>query len=273
MDRIAEHEDELGSYLNRQVAAIDGVRVIGTAERKAGICSFVVENPPMSSHDVGVLLDLENIAVRTGHHCCQPAMERMKVSATIRASVALYNTHEEVDTLVRVLRKIIASERASVASNPVAEPSSALKYPAATAKSVEHAASELAETFEFLGDRDERTQYLLDLGEKIPSMPAALKADATLVRGCMSVVHLYGHFLEKEKTIEFVADSDAHLVRGLIALLQKLFSGQRASDVLAFDIEAFLRRIQLDQFISTQRRNGLAGMIQKIRALALETPQ
>ena len=66
MDRIAAHEDELGRYLNEQIAAIDGIRVIGTAERKAGICSFVLENPPMSSHDVGVLLDMENIAVRTG---------------------------------------------------------------------------------------------------------------------------------------------------------------------------------------------------------------
>ena len=104
-------------------------------------------------------------------------------------------------------------------------------------------------------------------------MPVALKTDTTRVHGCMSVVHLFGHVCQKEKTIEFVADSDAHLVRGLIALLQKLFSGQRASDVLAFEIEAFLHRIHLEQFISTQRRNGLAGMIQKIRALALETPE
>jgi cysteine desulfurase/selenocysteine lyase len=82
----------------------------------------------------------------------------------------------------------------------------------------------------------------------------------------MSVVHLYGH-VSNEK-LEFIADSDAHLVRGLIAMLEKLFSGQKASDVLAFDIEAFLRRIQLDQFITTQRRNGLAGMIGKIREIA-----
>jgi cysteine desulfurase/selenocysteine lyase len=68
--------------------------------------------------------------------------------------------------------------------------------------------------------------------------------------------------------LEFAADANAEIVRGLIAMLQRLFSGQRINDVLAFDVEAFFRRIQLDQFISSQRRNGLAGMVSRIRSLA-----
>jgi cysteine desulfurase/selenocysteine lyase len=70
--------------------------------------------------------------------------------------------------------------------------------------------------------------------------------------------------------IEFAADANADIVRGLIAILQKLFSGQRAAEVLAFDVEAFFRRIELDQFITTQRRNGLAGMVQRIKSFAAE---
>ena len=70
--------------------------------------------------------------------------------------------------------------------------------------------------------------------------------------------------------LEFAAESDAHIVRGLIAILEKLFSGQRARDVLAFDVEGFFRRINLDQFISSQRRNGLAGMVKRIRSIATE---
>jgi len=70
--------------------------------------------------------------------------------------------------------------------------------------------------------------------------------------------------------IEFAADANADIVRGLIAILQKLFSGQRASEVLAFDVEAFFRRIELDQFITTQRRNGLAGMVQRIKSFAAD---
>jgi cysteine desulfurase/selenocysteine lyase len=74
-------------------------------------------------------------------------------------------------------------------------------------------------------------------------------------------------------TVEFIADANADIVRGLIAILQRLYSGQRAQDVLALDIEAFFHRIGLDQFISSQRRNGLAGMVGKIREYAKQVAQ
>jgi cysteine desulfurase/selenocysteine lyase len=269
MKSISEHDASLGKYLNEQVGQIPGIRIVGTAARKGGICSFVIEDPPLSTHDAGILLDMEGIAVRTGHHCCQPAMERMNVSATIRASLALYNTPADVDALVTALKKIVAQQRAANASAPAkkpAAPTGALSFPKASATSVAAAADELADNFEFLGDAEGRNQYILDLGEKIPPMPAALKTESTRVHGCMSVVHLYGRV--HAGAVEFIADSDAHIVRGLIALLEKLFSGQPAREVLAFDIEAFLRRIHLEQFISSQRRNGLAGMIKRVRELA-----
>ena len=144
-----------------------------------------------------------------------------------------------------------------------------VNMPLEMAPSVAAAADELADNFEFLGEHDQRNQYILDLGEKIPAMPITLKTSSTRVYGCMSVVHLHGRMLSgPDARIEFVADSDAHIVRGLIALLEKLFSGQPAREVLAFDIESFMRRIHLDQFISSQRRNGLAGMIKRVRDLA-----
>ena len=274
MNAIAAHEDALGHYLNQQVGQIPGVRIIGTAARKGGICSFIIEDPPISTHDAGMLLDMEGIAVRTGHHCCQPAMERMNISATIRASLALYSTREDVDQLTAAVRKIIEHARSAhgAASKPKQMASSAeVSYPKAVAPSVAAAADELADNFEFLGDRDQRNQYILDLGEKIPAMPAALKTEATRVHGCMSIVHLFGRIHPgPNPVIEFVADSDAHIVRGLIALLEKLFSGQRPREVLAFDIESFMRRIHLEQFISSQRRNGLAGMIKRVRELAAQ---
>jgi cysteine desulfurase/selenocysteine lyase len=70
--------------------------------------------------------------------------------------------------------------------------------------------------------------------------------------------------------VQFAADANAEIVRGLIAILQRLFSGQRAADVVAFDVEQFFRRIELDQFISSQRRNGLAGMVQRIKTAAAD---
>jgi cysteine desulfurase/selenocysteine lyase len=99
MDKISEHEHELLDCATRKVSAIAGVRLIGTAREKAGVLSFVMDN--VHPHDVGTILDQEGIAIRTGHHCAQPVMERFGIPATARASFALYNTKEEVDALVQ----------------------------------------------------------------------------------------------------------------------------------------------------------------------------
>jgi cysteine desulfurase/selenocysteine lyase len=87
----------------------------------------------------------------------------------------------------------------------------------------------------------------------------------------MSQVYLVGRKKPNTPdTLEFVADADAEIVRGLIAILQRLYSGQRAPEILAFNIDTFFEKIGLDQFITSQRRNGLAGMVAKIRSLATD---
>ncbi|HEX4795782.1 MAG TPA: SufE family protein [Humisphaera sp.] len=116
-----------------------------------------------------------------------------------------------------------------------------------------------------LGERDARNEYVMDLGQQLPHMFDQLKPILPRVPGCMSEVYLLARRKPGSTDVfEFVADANAEIVRGLIALLERVYSGQRAKDVLQFDIEAFFRRIGLDQFITTQRRNGLAGMIQRI---------
>jgi cysteine desulfurase/selenocysteine lyase len=105
MDHIAAWEHELLAHGTELLAAIPEVRPIGTAEHKAGVLSFVLEG--VHSHDVGTILDLEGIAVRTGHHCAQPVMDRFGVPATTRASLAFYNTKEELDALGAGLRKVL----------------------------------------------------------------------------------------------------------------------------------------------------------------------
>lgn len=104
IDAIAAHETDLLDYATREVNRTPGVRIIGTAERKAAVLSFAVEG--VHPHDVGTLLNEEGVAIRTGHHCAQPVMQRFKVPATCRASFAFYNTMEEVDALVGAIRKV-----------------------------------------------------------------------------------------------------------------------------------------------------------------------
>ena len=86
------------------LASVDGLRLIGTARNKASILSFVLDG--VHPHDVGTIVDREGVAVRTGHHCAQPVMERFGVPATARASLAMYNTREEIDSLVRALERV-----------------------------------------------------------------------------------------------------------------------------------------------------------------------
>jgi cysteine desulfurase/selenocysteine lyase len=101
---IAAHEEDLLSYATSVVSAIPGVRLIGTAKHKAGVLSFTMNE--IHPHDIGTILDQEGIAIRTGHHCSQPVMDRFGIPATARASFALYNTREEVDALVRGIEKV-----------------------------------------------------------------------------------------------------------------------------------------------------------------------
>jgi cysteine desulfurase/selenocysteine lyase len=104
IDNIAKYEHEVVSYATERLSALSGVRLIGTARERAGVVSFVIEN--IHPHDVGTILDQEGIAIRTGHHCAQPIMQRFGIPATARASFAFYNTKEEVDALVNGIIKV-----------------------------------------------------------------------------------------------------------------------------------------------------------------------
>jgi cysteine desulfurase / selenocysteine lyase len=104
LDAIAAHERDLLEYGTQVLQSIDGIRLIGTARNKASILSFVMDG--VHPHDIGTIVDREGVAIRTGHHCAQPVMERFGIPATARASLALYNTREELDALGRALQRV-----------------------------------------------------------------------------------------------------------------------------------------------------------------------
>jgi len=104
LDAVLAHEQYLLSYGTAALQSIPGLRLIGTAKDKAGVLSFVIEG--IHPHDIGTILDRQGIAIRTGHHCAQPVMQRFGIPATARASLAMYNTTEEVDALVAGIYKL-----------------------------------------------------------------------------------------------------------------------------------------------------------------------
>jgi cysteine desulfurase / selenocysteine lyase len=104
LDAIGAHEGDVLAYATTEVAAVPGLRIIGTAREKAGILSFVMEG--VHPHDIGTILDQHGVAIRAGHHCAMPLMQRYGISGTARASFALYNTRSNVDALVSGLHKV-----------------------------------------------------------------------------------------------------------------------------------------------------------------------
>lgn len=280
LGRVAAHENHLLHHATERLDAIPGVEIKGRAARRSGALSFVVTDPPISTLDIGTQLDLEGICIRTGHHCCQPLMDRLGVSSTARASFGVYNTEEEIDRLAEALTGIVdraRSHRSGLHGDPANKPSRAdsphpnetLSYPPVAGDSPIAVAEEIRNLFDALPDWPLRYEQLIDLGRQLPALPESLKTPDNFVQGCQSQVYLAAQVRPgTADTLEFLADSDADIVRGLIALLQRLFSGQRAAAILAFDAQAFFAEIGLDRHLSLTRRNGLAAMVERLRQLA-----
>ena len=124
--------------------------------------------------------------------------------------------------------------------------------------------AELAAEFEVLGDWEERYRYVIDLGRDLAPLSDAERSEANKVRGCASQVWLVTE-PQGDGTFAFRGDSDAHIVRGLIAIVLRLFSGRHAPDILAFDAPAAFETLGLKGALSQQRSNGLASMVARIR--------
>lgn len=125
----------------------------------------------------------------------------------------------------------------------------------------------LIEDFALLDDWEDRYRYVIELGKALPALPDAERIEATKVRGCASQVWLVSEAENgRDPVLRFRGDSDAHIVRGLIAVLFTLYSGRRASEILAIDAEASLARLGLRQHLTSQRSNGLTAMVQRMRA-------
>ena len=128
---------------------------------------------------------------------------------------------------------------------------------------------DLIDNFELLGDWEERFRYIIELGRKVPPMDPADQVDGNRVHGCQSTVWMTAGLSDTTPaTLVVSADSDAHIVKGLIAVLMIIFGGKQPREVLAIDAEAIFKQLDLGDHLSPTRRNGLYAMVDRIRALA-----
>lgn len=126
---------------------------------------------------------------------------------------------------------------------------------------------ELAEDFALLDDWEERYRYVIELGRGLPPFPEAERTEANKVRGCASQVWLSVRRLPDGR-LEFVGDSDAHIVKGLVAILLRLYYGRTPAEIAAFDAKGAVERLGLSEALSSQRANGLVAMVERIRSEA-----
>ncbi|MGM0575694.1 MAG: SufE family protein [Myxococcota bacterium] len=130
---------------------------------------------------------------------------------------------------------------------------------------------ELVERFELFDEWEERYRYLIDLGRKLPPMPEEAKTEETKVEGCISQVWMVAETVDGDRLrLRFVADSDAHIVKGLVAVLLMLVNDRTPQEILDLDMESLFGRLGLDQHISANRRNGFVSMIGRMKAAARE---
>lgn len=124
---------------------------------------------------------------------------------------------------------------------------------------------ELVENFELFDDWEDRYRYIIDLGKKLPPMPEEEMVEENKVRGCMSQVWMTSRLEGSPPVMKFHADSDAFIVKGLIAVLMLIYDGQPVEKIIETDALEFMNRIGLDRHISPNRRNGLVSMVERIR--------
>ena len=132
-------------------------------------------------------------------------------------------------------------------------------------------AEELVDTFEFLDDWESRYEYLIEIGRKLPPMPAEEHSDENLVRGCQSQVWVTARAVDDDlqgRVIRIDADSNSAITKGIVGILHQVYSGEKPKDILQFDIDGLMAKLGLDQHLSPARRNGLAGMVARIKTLA-----
>jgi len=128
---------------------------------------------------------------------------------------------------------------------------------------------ELISDFEFLDDWEDRYMHVIDMGKALPPLEPALKTDATKVKGCVSQVWLVSEQEgENDPVLRFQGDSDAHIVKGLVAIVLVIFSGRKASKIIQLDAKSILGKLGLSEHLSPQRSNGLNAMVGRIKAEA-----
>ena len=262
------HENRLRQCVEEGLAQINAVRLIGQAEHKAPVVSFISRDH--HNQDIGLILDQQGIAVRTGHHCAMPLMESLQLNGTVRASFALYNTEAEAAALVEAVAKLHHNALFAVARDgqyDTATQGTPVELPEAFVRQAMDLTSITKRLSQSTGWQERYRQIML-LGKELPTLPEDWKIDQARLHGCESSVWLHHYYHRPTMRLYFAADSDAKVIRGLIAIVLAVFSGKTPTEIVAENIDAQFQALELFTHLSPSRGNGLRAIVQEIQATA-----
>lgn len=249
LDQNLLHEHELALFDKALdgCSQIKGFSRIGTPQQSVSLLSFTLKG--QHQQDIGLMLDKRGIAVRTGHHCAMPLMNHLGLTGTTRASFAFYNTLDEVERFVTALDELNKPEQFHT---PVSIHTG------------------LLQRLQQSRSWNERYREIMLTGKALPSMPQSLKVEANLVNGCESNTWLY-HESDRSGNLVFNVDSDARIIRGLLALLMEIFNNKTPEQILAQDIEKLFIELELEKHLSPSRGNGLKAVVERIYKIARQS--
>ncbi len=268
-------EKVLCQRLERALDQLPDIRRIGTAEKKTAVVSFVCDT--IHNQDIGVLLDQQGIAVRTGHHCAMPLMESLGLQGTVRASLACYNTTEDVDAFILAMQTILAETGAEIGTSDshaiqaLSAPESYDNIPAAFGTVPHFSEQALIQLrTDLLKQRNWQDRYrrIMQLASRLPVLPSGMRQEQTRLAGCESTVWMHHFYNEENRTLHFAIDSDARVIRGLILITLSCLNGRAPQDLLEFDIDVLFGELELTNHLSPSRGNGLRAIVQEIHSIA-----
>ena len=259
---LIENEQQLIRAFSEKSKTLTGYKSLVSDTPDIAVFSFQVEG--MHNQDVASALDAFGIAVRGGHHCAMPLMEFLNINGCIRASLAPYNTVEEVDSFFSALASILKD---SSTEEHIVEESSSEKI-GIEKKNVKEESTSLnllIETFNKAKGWDQKHREIMLLGKAHKRMDKALRDEDTLIDGCESLAWLSINKLSDGK-YDFSTDSDARIIRGLLSIILMALNHKTAEQILAFDIDGYFEELGLLQHLSPSRGNGLKAIVNKIYA-------
>jgi cysteine desulfurase/selenocysteine lyase len=250
---INTQESRLLSYLHKALKQIDGINIYGDPSHSIATVSFTING--CDSHDLGVLLNEQGIAVRVGHHCAMPLMKSLAVTGTLRISLACYNHQQEIDTCMAALKLAIKKLRDD---NPIEQ---SLRN---HSRHQQATTLPLAQAIKNVQGWDSVYRQIMLAGKAVSGFPSCLKTPEHEVFGCESQVWLVCHQNQAQE-VWFEFDATGKIVRGLLAILLEPVQSQSIEFARQFDFLAHLKELRLDKHISASRGNGLASVIKKIK--------